>query len=281
MAALIERIGRDRQCVWIEYAAYAGKLLAGGAPPWLDVDAFIAWQRKAQGLLKSDVVALSAAEVAAAWIGTHPDLAAAMAAKRRVPFPLRTLLADEGLRGHLGDLLRGLRSSFANLPLALSLPSPRRATGRAYALAHGEDPDEVDDDAVDSAATYVADFLRAFAECGIDVLLFGESAGGAPRSAADVELYRPALNVGAHYRWDVGIRLPEPNGFGAVPGIDFWIAPQPIAAAAVGILVGDDFWHGGSAPVPPDGGFRFTEIPAQAEPESVLERLAALRRMET
>jgi hypothetical protein len=277
MGALIERVTAGGRGLWLDYGAYAARLLAGGQAPWLDADAAGAWLRKAQGLLKSDVVTLPAAAVVAAWLEANPALVTAMGAKKRTVYALRSLLADEGLRAHLELLTRVLRASLPGAPLVLALPSPRLWVGQAYARANGGEAAAVDADAVDSAAAYVADFLRGFAEAGLDGLLLEESTETEPASAADVQLYQAVLNVAAHYRWDVGLRLPQGRGALAAQGLAYVLSPVVAAGVATGLCLPAEFWSGAAAPAAPAGGFRHAEIPAAANPEAVLERLAALR----
>ena len=59
--------------------------------------------------------------------------------------------------------------------------------------------------------------------------------------------------------------------------MEFCIAPQPVAGLPIGVAIAADFWQGGSAPTAPAGGFLFAEIPVDAVPETILERLALLR----
>ena len=275
MASFVEQLSSAKgKVLWLDYTDYAGKLLAGGAVPWLDVGALVAWQRKAQGLLKSDVVALPLAPLCAAWLKKNPALAAAMAEKKRAPYPLKTLLADAPLRAHIAELLAGLRASFAGVTLALVIPSPRQWVALAYAQAHGGAEVEAGADETDTAAMYLADFLRAFGESGVDVLLLEESERSEPASSDELEWYRPVLNVAAHYRWVAGLRLPlAKHGVG---GIDFIIAPRKLNGAHAGIALAPDFWKGAAA----EGGdgFRYAVIPADAKPETVLDRLAVLRK---
>ncbi|MBV8063522.1 MAG: hypothetical protein JOY51_08000 [Nevskia sp.] len=277
MAALTERITASGRGLWLDYGAYAGQLLANGAVPWLDADAANGWLRKAQSLLKSDVVTLPVAAVAADWLRAHPELAEAMAAKRRAVFPLKTLLADEALRAHLAGLSKVLRASFGGSLLVLALPSPRLWVALAYAQAHQGQAVEVDADAVDSAAAYVADFLRSFGDSGLNGLLLEESAETEPASAQELQLYQAVLNVAAHYRWDLGLRLPRGGHSFAVPGLGFVLAPQAASGMVLGLSLPQGFWDGGTPPPCPAGGFRFAEIPAGTKPERVLERLAVLR----
>jgi hypothetical protein len=98
---LIDRIARDRSVLWLDCSAYASMRLAKSGVRWLEADECIAWMRQAQGLVASDVILLPAERVVAPWIDGYPELAAAMAQKRRPVFPLKTLVADEGLRAHL------------------------------------------------------------------------------------------------------------------------------------------------------------------------------------
>jgi len=273
MPTLHSLLSAGRKPLWLDYGDYAGALLAQGAVPWLDVSALVAWQRKAQGLLKSDVLQLPVAAVCAAWLAAHPSLRQAMAAKKRTVFPLKTLLADEALRAHLVELAKGLRACFADLPLALACPSPRRWVADAFRQSHGAGEEvEVGDDETDSAAVYVADFLRSFGDAGIDVLLLQESLDSEPAGTESLALYQPVLNIAAHYRWSTVLdapagRLSDAGGFG------FLIAPQ----AGGGRHVPAEFWGGAEAPDCPPQGFRHARIPAQAQPEHVLQRLAGLR----
>lgn len=279
MPALLQHLGSASgsggRGLWLDYGAYAARLLANGAAPWLDADAAGAWLRKAQSLLKSDVVVLPVAAVTEQWLRARPELAAAMAAKSRAVFPLKTLLADAPLRAHLVELARVLRALFDKQPLVLALPSPRRWAALAYSQAYTGETPELDADVVDSAAAYVADFLRAFADCGIDGLLLCEDAASAPATADDLALYQPVFNVAAHYRWDAGLQLPPGSPGAAGDGPAFVLADEPLAGLPTGIAVPPAFWTG-AAP-PPAAGFRYAEIPAEAQPERVLERLALLR----
>lgn len=272
MGAFDDLLAR-RRALWLDYADYAGALLAGGTVPWLDVSALVAWQRKAQGLLQSDVIELPLGAVCAAWLQAHPALRTAMAAKRRTLYPLRTLLADEALRRHLAELAAGLRASFAAQPLALACPSPTRWLLDSYHQACGEAPDVGDED-IEDAAVYVADFLRGFGDAGLDVLLLQEA--DAPATADALGRYQPVLNVAAHYRWALGLAAPAGADAGAA-ALDFVVAPQPAAARYAAQLVPPAYWSGGAAPECPAGGFRYAGIPRDAQPEAVLQRLAALR----
>ncbi|MCX7179769.1 MAG: hypothetical protein NTX56_13710 [Proteobacteria bacterium] len=239
--------GAAQRPLWLDSTDYTARLLEGGEPPWLQVADFLAWQRKAQGLVRSDVVTLPAAPVIEAMLAKHPQLRTAMAGKSRVLFPLKTLLADVSVREQLSEMLGGLRACF---------------------------PGVVDE--FDSAAMYVADFLRAFSESGLDIVLLDEAEGGEPVSSEQIEWYRPVLNIAMHYRWMIGLRLPRAEvSPGAVDGLGFFIAPRGLDAPT-GIATPSAFWTGSSAPPCLPGQFRHAEIPADANPELVLDRIALL-----
>jgi len=278
MAKLQDLAARSR-LLWLDYTDYATNLLANGQAPWLDTAACVAWVRKAQSLLRSDVVMLPMGEVAAAWLDAHPAALEAMAAKkRRVAAPLRALLADEGLRIRLVDLALALRAAFAQTPLVLACPSPRRWVAWASARCTAGEAVEIDDDAVDAAASYMADFLRVFSQCGVDAVLLEESAETEPTSAAAVKLYQPLFNLAAHYRWDIGLRLPQATQYTQpTDGPGFVITPRVLAAPMLGLALPPPCWDTAPAPECPHGGFRFATVPAAAQPETVLARLAAWR----
>ena len=135
---------------------------------------------------------------------------------------------------------------------------------------------EVGEDEADAAVPYVADFLREFADAGVDALLLEENARSEPASAAEVAWYQAVFNVTAHYRWDAGLRVPGARYPGGASGLAFVIAPEAVPGAVVGLDVPAAFWEGAEPPLPEEG-FRFAVVPAQARPEFVLERLALLR----
>lgn len=270
--------GSGERPLWLDSTAYTARLLEGGQAPWLDIASFLSWQRKAQGLLRSDVIALQAEPVVDALLAMHPALRSAMAAKSRALFPLKTLLAATQLREQLSEMLSGMRACFPGIPLALVVPSPRRWIALSYCQAFGADADAAAGaDEFDSASMYVADFLRCFSESGLDILLLDEVADTEPTSPTEIEWYRPVLNVATHYRWELGLRLPlakvDP---GMAEGVGFFIAPRPLGAPT-GILTPGTFWAGSLPPGCPTGQFRTAEIPAEANPELVLDRLAVLR----
>ena len=269
----------DGPLLWLDYADYAARLLADGDPPWLNTADCVAWLRKAQGLLRSDVVALPLQSVALAWVSTHGNLRQAMQARKKVEYPLKVLLGDKDLRAHLVELANGLRASFDGLTLALVAPTPGAWLELAYrdALA-AEPPTDVDDDAVDAVAVYAADFLRAFGECGVDALLFDASAGAGVVTQGTLELFQPIFNVCGHYRWEAG--LLAPHGFEGMAPTDmtFAVTKQPAGDVNHLELMPESFWRTDTGSQMPKGRHRlYARIPSDGSPEMVLQRLSTLR----
>ncbi len=277
----ISELAAQARPLWLDYTAYATALLAGGHAPWLDTAACASWIGKAQSLLHSHVMALPLADVAGALLDNRPELLQVMVDKRRrVIAPLRLLLADEGLRIRVVDLMLAWRSKFAQAPLVLLCPSPRHLLLWAHARCAPGETLVVDDDAVDSAAAYMADFLRVFSQCGLDAVLLQEREDTEPESAEALALYRPLFNLAAHYRWELGLQLPAAAA--ALPlaaEFAFVIAPRALTDKVNGILTGPDVWSGDELPQAPAGGFVHATVPATAGPEEVLARLTAWRRV--
>src|SRR3546814_16208292 len=82
--------------LWLDYAEYAGALIAGGSVPWLDVSELVAWQRKAQGLLQYDVLEVPIGSVSAARWQTLPQLLDEMRPKHSPVLAMKTPHADAG-----------------------------------------------------------------------------------------------------------------------------------------------------------------------------------------
>lgn len=247
--------------LWLDDTAYAGRLLAGGHPPWNDVSAAIAHLRSALGLLRSDVAAIDVWPVLQSWLEAHPALRTDLQQAAKPERAVRRLLEDPALQTHLVALIQGLGAASAGRPVALVMPGP-------LGWVRAQMPNEVvDEDAIDAVAVYMAAFLRAFGGVRLDALLLDERADPTPP-----DLREPLLNLARHYRWDVGLRLSQVEDKPSSDG--FVIAPQ----GGLGVELGALFWAGAPALEVAVGGFRFAEIPVDAVPETVLARLRPLWR---
>jgi len=242
----------------------------------LQVDEYIALRRRAASLFGTKVVFVPVGEVVAACMAQDDELLELMRAKSRSIAPLRVLLAHEGLRAHLRSMTEVLRVTFPSLPLVLTIPSPRSWIGSAYLAAFGEGPEAVDEDCIDSAAVYVAEFLRSFESAGLDAVVLEEQAGPPTLQPSTFELYAPIVNVARHYRWDLGAKA-DAHGTDPLGGPDFLIGGGSADGAPTGLVVPDELWRGADLPTSVDAAFVFATIPADTLLETVLERLVALR----
>jgi hypothetical protein len=280
--------GRFRP-VWFDAVAYGrARLLGGGDLPWQAPAELTSFFGKTQAMFGSDAVLADVADVFAQRATADQALRAAMAARSRPGYALRTLLGDERARADAADAVGALAATKGAVPLVLTVPAPGRWLAAAAAQAHpGAAPPEAGQ--AEAAAMYSADFLRTFGDAGVDGLLLDE--GPVPAGQlTDPEAYRPVLNVAEHYGWPVLIRTEAAAAWphGPVPGVALWIgssesapAPAPAAAAAGsgapgrwGIVAGPDFWA--DADPPADADLVLAQIPAQADPEAVMKRVRAL-----
>lgn len=278
MGLLLERIAEraaTNPLLWLEHFAYSGRLLAGGAIPWHDPAAFLAYYRKAQSLLKPGVAAVPLDPFFAARLADDAGLRAEMAGQRRVELALKTMLAAAGPRALLATIVKAVRSACGSQPLVLTLPSPRcwlEWTGALPPDSAGP-PATRSGDAADAAAMYLADFLRIFAELRVDGLLVEDTPSRAP--AAEASWYQPIIGVARHYRWDVGVMSALETA--AAAGWDYCIGGAAMPPGVIGgVMLSDEFWAGEAPPALAGIGFYFARVPAAALPERVLERVAVL-----
>ena len=268
----LETLATERTPLWIDGWDYGQAVLArGGQPPWADVGEFVAWHRQLQSLVSSDVVVIELASFYHCWLAQSPALKDAMAAKKRLGYALRTLLADPASRAYLREIVEALGSLYSDRPVLLALPSPRQWMAIAYCQAHGVNEVEVSWDDAESAAMYAADYLRNFAGCPIAGLLLRDIAG--PANDEETARYQPVLNVAEHYRWQVvldgcsGQYRPGP-----AQGVTYCLADSPGEQRCPKTAL--DTWSGPAEFKP---AFWYLQIPPTAVPESVLESLQAVR----
>jgi len=267
--------GRQRP-IWFDAADYGrAKLLAGGAVPWKSPAELTAFFGKLQGMFRSDAILVDVADVFAQRAAADDSVRAAMAARTRPGYALRTLLADEQARAAAAEAALALAATNATVPLILTVPTPGRWLDAAAEQAlPGSGPAGAD--RTETAAMYVADVLRIFAGLGVDGLLLDE--GRAP--AADLvhpEAYRSVLNVADHYEWPVLIQTDSAVAWphGPVPGVTLWLgtAGPGEPSGRWGVVAGPGFWAGANPPAEAD--LMLTPVPADADPEAVMNRVRA------
>ena len=268
--------GRARP-TWFDAAAYGrARLLGGGDVPWTSPAELSSFFAKIGGMFRSDAVLVDLADLLAQRTAADQQLRAAMAARSRPGYALRTLLADEQARGTAAEAVRVLAATSGSVPVVLTVPTPGRWLV-ADAQQAGSDPGPPDAARAETAAIYSADFLRMFADTGVDGLLLDE--GRVPAGELiHPEAYRPVLNVADYYEWPVLIQTDAAAAWphGPVPDIVLWLgsaAPsQP--AGRWGVVAGADFWEGAD----PSAGAHLVlaAVPAEADPEAVMKRVRAL-----
>jgi hypothetical protein len=268
--------GRSR-AIWFDSLAYCREKLLSGEPlPWHSPGDLTAFFGKAQGMFRSDALLVDLADLYAQLVADDNDLRAAMAARTRPGYALRVLLADEQARAVAREAVSAVAATAGLVPVVLSLPSPSNWL-TITAAQTGQDSAPPDADRAETAAMYVADFLRTFAGSGVDGLLLDEG----PTPAGDLvdpEAYRSVLNVAAHYEWPVLVRSDTTSAWphGVVAGVAAWLGTvavdQPIARW--GVVSGLDFWAGTERI--PDSDLVLAIVPADADPEAVMQRVRTL-----
>ena len=87
-------VSTNRTPLWIDAWSYGETLLnRGERAPWNDVGQMAAFVGKLQDLVASDVLMVEVQSFYDYWLQHNPALLEAMAEKRRLGYPLRTLLA--------------------------------------------------------------------------------------------------------------------------------------------------------------------------------------------
>ena len=128
---------------------------------------------------------------------------------------------------------------------------------------------------------YVADLARSVSSAAVGGLLLEEFPSRQHPEPADIELYRPLINVAKHYRWPLVLRIGEAGvvNNAALTDISAFIGSgtMPGTGAAEGVDVSAALWAGQLVPELTPTQFYFCEISRDATPELVLDRLAGLK----
>jgi hypothetical protein len=264
--------------VWFDYLSYCREKLLSGAPvPWTSPGELSAFFGKAQGMFRSDALLIDLADLYAQRVEQDAALPAAMAARSRPAFALRTLLADEDARAIATDAMTALGAADPTTPVVLAVPSPARWLGLAARQAGGPAERPPEPHHVDAAAMYVADLLRIFATGRVDGLLLeeGSTPGG---ELADFEGYRPVLNVAGHYEWPVWVRTDAAPCWpqGEVAGLAGWLgtrAPEQPAGPWGIVLEVDPATSPEETPV---ASALLAVVPADGDPDLVMRWVSEL-----
>ncbi|MEH6468491.1 MAG: hypothetical protein V7725_02615 [Porticoccus sp.] len=274
--------GDESPRLWVNFNDYTKKLLLGeGENPWTTPASYMAFYGQAHGLVKADVVVLDVWDLFQHWMVEDEKAIPAMAEKRRVPYALKAMLEAFAPRELLAEVITAVSNNYGGeTPIVLVVPSPRSLLVKAHKAATGNDA-EPEEMTVDTAAMYLADFLRYFSETDLSGVLLVEDENLMPVSTEELSWYQPVINVAKHYRWSVGVRLPfSDGGFKAPDDIDFSIVPAGSSAAAntMGVDISQPLWEQGADGLSAgENGFYYLSIPADVQPELVLDTLSSLK----
>jgi hypothetical protein len=246
----------------LDHASYGSTRILRGAPvPWSEPVACQSYFGQAQGLLRPDTTLVDVGAAYDQHLASRPELVDVMGARSRTGYALRTLLADDGLAAAAVRLVEVLGET-SRQPVVLQVPAPLRWLALAQARAGNGDLTAIEPDHGESASMYLADWLRRFEQLPVTLLLLDGRRNDDPALsglvAENLAAYTPVLNAVEHYRWGLALRTDH--------ALDFH-------RGAAGAVVPSSFWSDGVAP---QGSALFAEVPADAEPELVLARLAHL-----
>ncbi|GEP27997.1 hypothetical protein CLE01_25950 [Cryobacterium levicorallinum] len=257
---LAEPTSGRRRAVVLDSHDYAQSVFLQGKPvPWQEPMAFANFFGQVQGVLKSDLALLSLDRFYAQRVAADPALQAAMGAKTRTGYALRTLLGNAETTAYVIELAT-LFSQTQRVPVVLQIPSPMQWLALTHPFSGSNDVSGLDPDNAENASMYVADWLRGFAALPLIAVLLddrGPAVGGVPLST-----YSPVANVTDHYRWALGQRHDD--------------HVELHGSQLSGAVISAEFWSSDSGTLLPDGDFLVGEVPRQAVPEQVLSRITAL-----
>jgi hypothetical protein len=269
--------------LWLKSADYARRILLGeSVDPWSGAAQYLAFFSQAHALVKSDVAVLELGDLYDSFAANHPEWSEAVNKRRKPATALRRLLEPEAPRQLLSEVVEAVLSHLrGQTPLVLSMPSPRRWINHANALT-GSDAMEMSADDVEDGAMYIADLLRSVSQHPLSGVLLEEPRNADDFHADDLSHYQSMVNVIGHYRWSLALRLPDTATASAeeLSHFDAIISGSPeftCAKAAVGRDISAAVSDGSTPPVLAARQFYFAQIEPGLRPESVLERLTALR----
>ena len=253
--------GRETAVV-IDHQTYARAVILQGRPiPWADPVAYAQFLAQAQGLLHPDTTLIDLGARYEHALADDAALRAALSARSRVGYALKALLSDEKHAAAAAELVTVVTQT-SSAPVVLQIPSPLLWLARTHAADGSGDTAELTEHHVETAAMFIAGWLRQLSALPIAMLLLDErwsGPGELPQISDDA--YSPVVNVAEHYRWILGRRRDD--------GVTV------LGSEVYGAAVPADYWLSESAAAPA-GDFLVAEIPGHAVPETVLAQLAKL-----
>ncbi|TFD27175.1 hypothetical protein [Cryobacterium lyxosi] len=252
--------GRSRAVV-LDSHDYAQSVFLQGKPvPWQEPMAYANFFGQVQGVLKSDLALVSLDRFYAHRVASDPALQAAMGAKSRTGYALRTLLGDAETTASVIELVTVL-SQTQRVPVVLQIPSPMQWLARTHPFSGSADVSGLDADTAENASMYVADWLRGFAALPLIAVLLDDREPSLGSEPIPLSTYSPITNVTDHYQWALGQRHDD--------------RVELHKSALHGAVIGTDFWSNDTDTLPV-GDFLVGEVPLGAVPERVLSRISKL-----
>jgi hypothetical protein len=264
-----------RPALMLDAWGYAARVLDRGDPPWTETAALVSLARRSVGLLRPDILPLPMLAWFTAHLDANPRLREAMGKRKRTAFALKTALADAALRSAFVEVVSALCTALPGLGIVPALAAPARWLLLAYTAAHGDPPDDIDDDMCEQAEVFLADLLREISAVPIAGLLIDEPQ--AEGDAAWAGMHTPVFNVCVHYRWSVGAELKHITEALPLP-VAWFIGSSAHGGLPRGVRLDAEFWNATGAPTARSD-FYVARLPPDSQPETVLARLAALREL--
>ncbi|CAA0200289.1 hypothetical protein OHW31_07400 [Acinetobacter baumannii] len=266
---------------WLQADAYAKRILLGSvtANPWENVSGYVTWFSQAQNLIKSHVSVISIAEVFDRQVEKEGGLEGKLGNRKKAKVAIRRLIELEDARTLINEVLTAVLDQ-ATQPVVVSMPSPKAWLYHATRLA-GLDTQDICDEDIEDAAAYIADLLRALSSHQLAGVLLEEMADDPQWSDAQVQYYRPLLNIAQHYRWSVVLRLPHDASISTDVSQHFAAVIGNIRSnqkTSTGVDVSLQFNQELGVPALSSGEFYFIEIDENSLPEKITERVGAIQK---
>jgi hypothetical protein len=264
----------NKPLVWLEAETYGAEVVRNSKPfPWTNPTEFVSSYGQLQSLLKADVAPVHLGRFLGAWLAANPAALTQMSGKKRVRFAIKRLLGMDTQRQVIREIVGALCDSLSQ-PVVLVLPPNGDMINWANNSANGAEPVELTEIDIDSVSVYLADFLRAFS--GLEVAgVLVQLPQGTTINPELLDLYSPVINVARHYHWAMGMQVAGADVSDPDDLLQYVIA-DTVQSCTTGIVQAPSFWELGVAEWNTPN-FVYAEVPADLQPELVLERLAALR----
>ncbi|MBN48844.1 MAG: hypothetical protein CMN85_04830 [Spongiibacteraceae bacterium] len=264
--------------LWLNGHAFAEHVLCDGSPlSWGKPAEFAGQYRSLQGIVTADRLNLPVLGFFDDWILRNPHIVQRMSGKSRLRFALKKFLTDEAMRAELIDFVAAV-CAMVEAEIFLELPSNSSLIIWAHSLANpGVNVNEMTDVDIDSTSVYLADTVRQLKATGLDGIV-ATIAEKDVEAGAEVELYKPLINVAENYRWGFAFRRPG-SSEQAFDGGDYCVlgASNGADSNSTVRMLDPGFWQ---APVELTLGraaYFYAELPAFVEPEIVRRALTMLR----